>query len=288
MRSRHLLAALGLVFLGGAAAACAGADPAPPPARPLVPTTAPTTAPQAGTGPRTFGCGNATCKVDKETCCTDSGMEESTCVATVAPGPGDKAQPLAAQLDACKAATKKFYFSEVSRCDDSGDCRAGEACCAQLLGHGYAVQCQGLASSPGGVCPVGERCGPDAPCRTPGTRCDRGACRKPNAALRCGTSTCTAEQACCGESPASCRPRGSCTDGPEHRCAGPKDCNPGERCLRSPMGTICMGQLDVVNFGVVCEADADCPKQVCSVNPGKQPTCGPSPFLSWIKECGCP
>jgi hypothetical protein len=207
-------------------------------------------------------------------------------VATVPAKPEDKIQLLASQIEACESAKLEYSLTSITRCDDSGDCAKDQVCCAEFMYSGaVAVECVPRSKLRRGVCELGEACRPDVPCRTPGARCVDGGCVKPVDSLRCGASVCSGGQVCCGDPPACLEPGATC-DLPHYRCAGPKDCLPGEYCMKSVTGSGCRGMLDMGTAALACDVDAECPPSVCLGAKGKRPHCAAAPG-SWIKTCDC-
>lgn len=132
-------------------------------------------------------------------------------------------------------------------------------------------------------CDFSEVCIDDAGCRTAGSKCIEGVCRRP-VTLSCARQRCTGEKnAYCGDPPA-CSAPADCTPGqPRYRCASPKDCLPGEHCQMHVMGSVCSNFLDVANTRKVCDKTVDCgPSDALC----QRYVCKPSE-ISGIKACEC-
>jgi hypothetical protein len=218
--------------------------------------------------PGTFRCGETACRAGKETCCSDGTTHG--CVATVAPGPEDKAQYLATQMMACNALKLENAFQSVVRCEDASDCGKDETCCEEWLFSGaYAMVCKPLRGG-APACGIAEGC--RTTCRSKGAECHAGACRKPLDEVRCGAGRCQGDKpACCGETPA-CHTEAECSAsgvGPRYQCASPRDCIDSEHCARSIMGTSCTRLWDVANTETVCDTVKDCPEEGCLVTRAK-------------------
>lgn len=254
--------------------------PAPAPAQPLAPVVvsssasepAPTPSTPADAGadvvaeaaaplPRTsdpaqFACGALRCKSGSESCCLFS--DEGVCVPSVPPGPNDHVQVLASQLEACGATKHEYSLTELRRCDESSDCVRGQACCGMFLYGGASADFCVPIKTPGRApCDFSEVCISDDTCRTAGSKCIDGACKKP-VTLSCNGRLCSgADSACCGDPP-SCRSPSQCEALPRYRCTSPKDCLPGERCQLQVMGSVCTNFLDLANTRSACDKTADC------------------------------
>jgi len=205
------------------------------------------------------GCLAQRCKVGSESCCVYS--NEGDCVASVPPGPNDKVQVLASQLEACNATKHDYSLTEIRRCDESSDCARGEACCSMFMFGGASADLCVPFKTPGrSPCDFVEICIDDSTCRTSGSMCIDGACRKATT-LTCGGKRCSGDKgACCGDPP-SCRAPADCEHGaPRYRCTSPKDCLPGEHCQFAIVSTTCTNFVDIANTRTVCDTSADCPK----------------------------
>lgn len=240
-------------------------------------------APEAVTEGAQVECGAARCRAGVESCCFFSG--EGACVASVAPGPDDPAQLLASQLAACEAAPHEYALTELRRCDESSDCPAGQSCCGRFLFGGAAASlCEPLGAPDRAACELSERCRVTETCRTPGSTCDDGACRKP-ATLTCAGLACpSTAAACCGDPPA-CRAPAACPPHePRYRCTTPADCLAGEHCALSAFGSMCTAFVDLANTRRVCVTAADCGDgdTFCA-----RYECAPSE-VPGIRACGCP
>ncbi|MCC6213480.1 MAG: hypothetical protein IT376_01310 [Polyangiaceae bacterium] len=254
------MSARGSALLLALAASCASRSPpqasvdvgrAPPrPAAPAAP-------PAAVTEGALVECGASRCRAGVESCCFFA--SGGACVASVAPGVDDASQLLASQLAACEQAPHEYSLTEIRRCDESSDCPAGQACCGRFLfGGAAAALCEPLGSPGPAACELAERCRVTETCRTPGSVCDDGACRRP-VSLTCAGLACPASAAaCCGEAPA-CRAPDACPPHePRYRCAAPVDCLPGEHCALSAFGSVCTAFVDLANTRRVCATAADC------------------------------
>jgi hypothetical protein len=249
----------------------AGAELQPPPTPRLTPVS----------DEQRIYCGNTTCRVGDESCCSDG--ELSVCVPTVRPRPDDNAQPLASQIEACRHTTPPMEVANIARCDESIDCRSGEACCARSLFPGAdANLCVPIKKKDRSPCELHEVCVKDSSCRAPGSGCVAGTCRKPVSKLPCGDAECTAPKSVCCLESMRCALASEC-HGAALECAHNSDCLKGQYCEISAVGTTCTGQIAWGNAGSVCERDEDCSviSDIC-----KKPVCTPSEFRG-IKNCDC-
>lgn len=223
--------------------------------------------PRAASGPGKIACGSALCDATKETCCqlfTEGAAPR--CVLRVAEERGAGVSPPAWPLVvSCAPAGDTSAVQEVARCDDSGDCPKAQRCCRDHLG-GEHLQRHCSARS----CEFFEVCDQGAPCRTPGTRCDRGECRKV-AQVACSGATCAGPESLCCTSEKltdyACRPSAACDPFfPRIECTGPADCPDGQDCeLTQGKSAMCRGGMhDVANTGVACRTDRDCARYGCN------------------------
>jgi hypothetical protein len=234
--------------------------------------------------PKTFACGKVRCASGKETCCAAG--SEGACVASVGPGPNDKVQALASQIEQCSKTPHVTSLDRVARCDESADCAENETCCSQFLtSDTVSAFCLPRDKAGSAVCDFAELCIVGAGCRTPGAACVEGACQKPVKRLDCGKAACSGDKsACCGDPPDCRTPEGCGATIPRYRCAHPSDCLAGEHCQSSATGSYCARLVDSANAAVVCDTDADCPKEsgFC-----RTMSCVAGPQLA-IKICQCP
>jgi hypothetical protein len=237
---------------------------------------------RAESDPERFRCGRTSCRARLESCCSDG--HGGGCVPTLPPGPQDNVQLLASQLQECGSVKLEYSLNEIARCDESADCGKNEACCGMFLfGGASANLCVPYDSPDTSPCDFSELCYVGKPCATRGAACVDGECLKPVTNLPCGSATCSGDaSACCGDPPA-CRKPAECGHA-GLRCARPSDCLKGQHCALGPMGTHCTGMLDLANTRIVCQKDADCPRQnfMC-----KAMRCAPSEFAG-VKACACP
>ena len=226
-------------------------------------------------------CQRTTCRVGEQSCCSDG--ELGVCVPTVPPRPGDKVQPLDSQIEACSHATPPVDVNNIARCDESVDCRDGEACCSRGLFGGAGVDlCVPIKNKLQSPCEWHEVCIDDASCRTPGSVCIARTCRKPLAKLPCGDTECTAPRSVCCLEQMRCMPASECHSA-ALECAHHSDCLKGQSCEISAGGTACTGRIAWGNAGSVCDRDAECGviSDIC-----KKPVCVPSEHRG-IKQCDC-
>lgn len=223
--------------------------------------------PRAASGPGKIACGASLCDATKETCCQlfTEGVAPR-CVLRVAEERGAGVSPPAWPLVvSCAPAGDTSAVQEVARCDDSGDCPKAQRCCRDHLGGEHLQRhCSAKA------CEFLEVCDQGAPCRTPGTRCDRGECRKV-AQVACAGATCSGPESMCCTSERltdyACRPSAACDPFfPRIECTGPADCPDGQDCeLTQGKSATCRGGMhDIANTGVACRTDRDCARYACS------------------------
>ena len=275
--------------------------PVPGPGEPLPPLPDP---PDHAAGDGGITCGSARCKVGSETCCGYSDV--FACVprareGSAAAGENQRETWGQAQYMACTThPPTDLSLTSMATCDDANDCRADEACCAMGLGGDMIVDVcerrQGSASS----CDFGERCHEGSPCRTAGTQCIEGRCRK-GPMKSCGGVACSDDAPlCCApfgdDGKPTCGTTASCEAkdlSARFECRLPSDCPPGEACMSFLGGTTCQGSVDVWNGMLLCAADADCPATMCEMMaPGARPRCQPldDATRTWLKAkaCQCP
>ncbi|MBI4705224.1 MAG: hypothetical protein HY744_29300 [Deltaproteobacteria bacterium] len=241
--------------------------------------------------PGTVRCGASTCKAGAEACCAfgnDVGCAPAT--------PGNSEPDLLKQSQQCMDRVKSdVSLSRLARCDDSGDCAAGEMSCrAAALGDADVSVCAPPQAG-GKACAIAERCVSEVPCRTPGTSCVEGQCRLPGKPDCLGQSCTGSAPLCCGkfdwQGKPSCQAAASCPQGGSlYECFTPGDCPNGTTCQSHATGTACMGEIDLTGRAVVCAKDADCPKNACAASPKNRAKCLPAELASWssMKTCQCP
>ncbi|MCC6526623.1 MAG: hypothetical protein IT373_28500 [Polyangiaceae bacterium] len=262
---------------------------------------APSAEPPPGAhGGAELACGTERCRVGREVCCTWSDVHACRPLPV---GASDRDLEAWARALATRCSDKPptdLSLTHVATCDDSADCGAKRACCEQGLGGDMAAGVCTPAGDDRSACDYGERCTPQSPCRTPGTRCIEGHCSL-GPARRCGSKACTdAAPLCCGELGSEAAPRCGTTASCEqeglasrYECGGPSDCPKGEHCMATLGGTSCLGVADVFNAKLLCAKDADCPPDMCQVlAPGARPSCKPDADASrpWlpVRACNCP
>lgn len=268
----------------------------PVPAAPAAPSPSAASAPpvaKAAPGPRrkrsdpeTFACGEAHCRSGAETCCAAGDVGE--CVASVNDGPIGAIGYLATQWNECSELQSRASrnFDALDRCDESIDCPASTVCCAQFLFSGSNGLTDCLPLGKGATpCDGGEIC-IEKGCRTPGTTCVDGRCRKLVAGMRCGDERCGPDAPfCCGD-PAKCSADSTCGGGARIECTKAADCAEGERCLQDGPGTFCLrAHPDPDHAPWICERDAQC-KAACSGVASGRPVCAAS-RVPWLKACDC-
>jgi hypothetical protein len=263
--SRRALVGVTLVISAwSCAGARSGGDPtpaAPPPATQPV-------APDVVDGVR---CGAASCTRGAEVCCHFSD------VAVCAPASSAADAPMSRwpdQAKACgQASTTELSLTAMSACDDSGDCSGEQRCCSEAIGSDLSIDtCQVEACSYGELCSGGA-------CKTPGTECVAGRCRKGPVRECAGKACSAAAPLCCGPFGAdapSCHDEAGCSAGDlsaHYECTAQSDCPAGERCQTLIVGTRCQASFDPVNAGLVCASDADCAADVCAIMVAKRARC---------------
>lgn len=240
------------------------------------PPTASTAEPIADAGPlpfedKTIACGSRLCHVDREACC-GRGDETAACAPRVVKQTASDFAELDPQTQACNGAMPTF-------CDDSSDCAAGEHCC--VGSDPDVTHCQKRP------CTTIEVCVPERPCRTAGTTCVAGICRRADVHIPCGTQVCTGATPVCCQDPA----RGTqacatdCPRGSSFVCAKASDCPAGQICQAYGERSWCTRVADIANAHILCASDTDCPKDVCAFSHGKgRPRC---PKGTGVRSCEC-
>jgi hypothetical protein len=251
--------------------------------------------PITGSNPTLFACGKTSCKAQEQTCCRST--DKSICVASVPPGKNDQVQVLASQIEACERGLGPNSVQAMSRCDESGDCGANEACCHQYVFSGTGANlCVPIGPGKTTPCDFGERCQEGQPCRVGDAECVEGLCRKRVKRLRCGAAYCRPGTSCCG-SPARCLPHAECkvcSDGEcwegnaRYRCTQASDCLAGETCWYASGLSQCADSSVLAGVAaVVCNRDADCPNDDVTC-PGKPWRCAAVDDGSPLRTCTCP
>ncbi|MCC6521723.1 MAG: hypothetical protein IT373_03595 [Polyangiaceae bacterium] len=170
----------------------------------------------------------------------------------------------------------------LAQCDDSFDCAADEACCAEDRFWGDRLCTVGERKGQS-VCAYEEVCRGDESCRAANARCVGGKCRRAATQLSCGGATCgDATPDCCsdgsssrcgappdalrGESSYSCG-----TNGVRAECRSSSDCLAGEVCCaRSRDSTYC-ARTCREETAPICSSDADC--RELWIVPDLRPSC---------------
>lgn len=277
--TRRLEPILALLTLIAPLGACARADPRRPPGTVVVDIGATKAAPTApatadivvstpdvpAPGPGKIGCGAATCDARAETCCHFyDEAKPPRCVPRVAEMTTGEV-PEWPLIEACvQPPGTSSEVSSADRCDASDDCGPSERCCHDHLGREHHQRhCSTRACTFVEVCSAIERC------RTPGTRCEAGACRKV-ATISCAGVPCDApERMCCTSAKLddyACRPAAACDPFfPRIECVRPSDCPSGQDCaLNMGNRSECRGgPHDTAATGVACVVDRDCAQLMC-------------------------
>ena len=243
----------------------------------------PTTARNADAG--SIQCGSTRCTVGRQVCCVaDLGEQSIPFCADVPPAgasheDGAAYKRAAREHAACQAAAPAAVNTaaavsmwRVLRCDDSGDCGAGEICCTNASSGDLVVgACHGANDDEG--CSLAELCrghscrtlGSSCPSRSPGQLFD--VCSPSNPRVRCGTSTCGPQApVCCWDAG-----RSACTRGADcspvvgakapWECTRPGDCGGMTCCitLDGALGSSCRLACDYQVQTPTCERDEQCP-----------------------------
>lgn len=254
----------------------------------------------AGTGAvGIFGsiqCGNTSCNAATHTCCT-WGLNSGQCIDRLDMPEGsfdlEFQTPLYESCEQRSGATTAL--TGIFLCDDSADCAKGQVCCEQSLGGGVALNvCLSNSQTGQAVCDYHERCTGET-CRTTGTHCVKNECRLANVSLKCAGKRCTSSAPfCCQRKqgvPPTCESNCEEVDTNDHawefECATSRDCPPGALCQGKLFGSYCGTLLDVANAMILCESNADCPRDACvGVRDDTPPNCVHSQY-SWFKGCSC-
>lgn len=249
----------------------------------------------------TIQCGKKLCNLTTETCCIYS--DEGDCRKRE-PIRGGKLleERLSAQLEVCnKTPPSDLSLSEVLYCDDSSDCPANQACCAQWMWSGASFNsCVPLRPDGKNACELVEACVIRGNCRTPNTVCQSGKCVLKDARIRCAGTVCDGSTpACCRlsqDAPPKCVAEKDCIapqnseNGPfpvRQECSGPSSCARGMYCQSGLLGTYCSGMRDGANAALVCDTVRDCSQADCKAMGQKGPVkCEPDQ-ASGFSTCSC-
>jgi len=242
----------------------------------------------------TFACGTEQCRVGEQSCCRAG--DNALCIANAPPDPPTSSQLLGTQIDACSK-SPLGGVGEIARCRSSSHCPAGELCCNEFMFSGAsALICKpALASEV--ACAYGEMCTPELPCRSPNAVCVKGECRV-KTDVSCGTTSCDMTAHTCvvadpSKGPLECKSDSELAArqgvGPVFSvaCLKHADCLPGELC-RTALGRTFCQRADDGMTATMCDAVADCPKDMCAwLKPAqKQPACVREPDI-WHTICDC-
>lgn len=133
-----------------------------------------------------------------------------------------------------------------------------------------------------------ETCADGSPCRTVGTTCVAGQCRKKGVSLKCGETRCEGETpVCCYDgSPGYDRCAAQrCGHGQRLACRKLSDCPTGQMCCAGTEGTSC-GVACADMDTVLCNVNADCAGVTVPLTEGevgKATTC--VPYVDGLKRC---
>ncbi len=234
----------------------------------------------------TFQCADKRCDVG-ETCCASP--DQGYCVPSI-----DDAAPgaigyLKTQWEQCAALPYgRSQWGRIARCDESADCSEGKVCCEGFLFSGAdgLADCLELPKDGPMPCDFGEPCLEGSICRTPGTTCISGMCRKTPVRQRCDKEICTAAAPYCCAGSKSCSADPACGGGPRIACSRHADCLAGERCLDDGGATFCVRSYPNPDQAPwLCEKNRDCAK-ACEGFGGGKPVCSEA-SVDWLKSCAC-
>jgi hypothetical protein len=274
-------------------------EPAPAPRSSLTPSASERpavseSAPEPGPPPPvsdldSFECGDTRCRSGLETCCANG--REGTCLPSVNDAPIGEVGYLKTQWEHCDAVKFPLQasFDRMARCDESIDCEPNHVCCEQWLFSGSSglADCLPLPRGGGTPCDFGETCIEGSSCRTPGTECDSGMCRKKLAERACGSEKCSGDRPVCCSEPLGCVAEGACATGKRLVCTGHADCVKGEKCIANGFGgTTCAKAVVHPDYApYLCKRDADCPNP-CTSMPGAKAVCMEA-SIPWLGYCQC-
>jgi hypothetical protein len=229
--------------------------PTPAIAQPSTPVAAPGKLPADLTGPSQVACGAAQCTTPTQVCCVGT---KEVCIERQPVATADRFGEWGATFDSCRRAADMGQV-DVFACDGSEDCEAGGVCCESGFGSGSSSirTCQPA----GTICPVAELCVGGSACRSPGTACVDGTCKRASGVTACGTATCKLPgEVCCSDGDAyACKSPATCTWKLE--CTQPADCPKGQTCSLRGLGeSWCIADPDTSTSIVACDTDADCPE----------------------------
>jgi hypothetical protein len=242
---------------------------------------------------KSFACGAGRCQVGSESCCGKG--DDATCVENAPPDPPGTSQLWASQIERCEAAPGKYALDEIARCRSSEHCPGQELCCNEFLyGGASAILCK---PPEGGepACNYGEMCTPDLPCRSPGTSCVKGICRK-STQVSCGGKMCDLTTHTCVHTDPDVPTAPSCEAEDQIEawraegrpifsigCLRHADCQSGELCREALGSSSCLRADDGMS-GVMCEDSRDCPTDMC-LPPKTTVVCNTK--ASWHGLCDC-
>lgn len=176
-------------------------------------------------------------------------------------------------------------------CDGSGDCAAGERCC-RVRDEAF---CEPLSPAVKGrydtrclYSDAHELCADGSVCRTPGTSCVAGSCRKQGVRLKCGQASCEGDTpVCCFDgSPGYDRCEANkCSRGQQIECRKLADCPSGQVCCAGTDGAHC-GVYCADMDTVLCSSHADCAKvQVPGAEGEMEKANRCVPYVDGLKRC---
>ncbi len=245
--------------------------------------------PRQVSDPDSFECGDVRCRSGIETCCANG--REGRCLPSVDDGPVGEIGYLKTQWEQCDELrfSLNASFDRMARCDESLDCEPKHVCCEQWLFSGSSglADCLPMPRDGSTPCDFGETCIEGSSCRTPGTECVSGMCRKKLAERACGPDTCKGATPVCCSDPLGCVAEGGCSRDDRLRCTSDADCVKGEKCVASGVGaTTCLKSPIHPDYTpYVCKRDRDCPNP-CTSLPGTKAKCMPT-SVPWISTCSC-
>lgn len=265
-----------------------------------------------------LSCGAEPCVLGEQVCCAHGALSPGAgswewrhaCVERLAawppPGgwPDTHAEDLAPewhatvdrQVAACGSALSEPAAEvELSYCDSSADCPAGQTCCRDAWTSAYSVHhCTRPGKDGRHACDQFEVCSKGgAACASPESRCSHGRCRREGREVACGDKICRAPKpVCCFDGRQStCTAVDGCRNGDLSRyaleCAAPQDCPRGMRCIFYTVDSACAGEGEWAHGRFLCRTAADCPTdplmlQLAGVTAFK---CVPHPQVPWLRQC---
>lgn len=239
--------------------------------------------------PDSFECGDTRCRSGLETCCANG--REGTCLPLVNDAPVGEPGYLKTQWEYCDEVKFPLQasFDRMARCDESLDCEPNHVCCEQWLFSGSSglADCKPMLPSGETPCDFGETCIEGSPCRTPGTECVSGMCRRKLAERACGPERCSGDAPVCCSEPQGCAAEGACPRDKRLRCTSHADCVKGETCrVSGPGSTTCAKAVVHPDYTpYVCKKDRDCPNP-CTSMPGTKAVCMEA-SIPWLGYCQC-